>query len=295
VSSLYERLDRGDLILGDGAMGTMLQERGLDDGGAPELWNVERAEPVAEILASYADAGAQYLTTNTFGGTAPRLQLHGLEDRVEELSRAGAAVARGVAERHGILVAGDVGPTGEILFPLGVLEQDEARRLFEAQVAGLAAGGADFILVETMSALEEVEAAVQAAQAVAPQLPLAVTMSFDTNLRTMMGVTPAQAVSTISGWGVRVVGANCGRGPDEIETIMTQMAEARPDGVHLMAQSNAGLPKLVGDTFAYDGTPDVMAGYARRARELGVSVIGGCCGSTPAHIAAMRDALAVSA
>jgi 5-methyltetrahydrofolate--homocysteine methyltransferase len=295
VSSLYERLDRGDLILGDGAMGTMLQERGLDDGGAPELWNVERAEPVAEILASYADAGAQYLTTNTFGGTAPRLQLHGLEDRVEELSRAGAAVARGVAERYGILVAGDVGPTGEILFPLGVLEQDEARRLFEAQVAGLAAGGADFILVETMSALEEVEAAVQAAQAVAPQLPLAVTMSFDTNLRTMMGVTPAQAVSTISGWGVRVVGANCGRGPDEIETIMTQMAEARPDGVHLMAQSNAGLPKLVGDTFAYDGTPDVMAGYARRARELGVSVIGGCCGSTPAHIAAMRDALAVSA
>ena len=295
MSSLYERLDRGDLILGDGAMGTMLQERGLDDGGAPELWNVERAEPVAEILASYADAGAQYLTTNTFGGTAPRLQLHGLEDRVEELSRAGAAVARGVAERYGILVAGDVGPTGEILFPLGVLEQDEAQRLFEAQVAGLAAGGADFILVETMSALEEVEAAVKAAQAVAPQLPLAVTMSFDTNLRTMMGVTPAQAVSTISGWGVRVVGANCGRGPDEIETIMTQMAEARPDGVHLMAQSNAGLPKLVGDTFAYDGTPDVMAGYARRARELGVAVIGGCCGSTPAHIAAMRDALAVSA
>jgi len=295
VSSLYERLDRGDLVLGDGAMGTMLQERGLDDGGAPELWNVERAEPVAEILASYADAGAQYLTTNTFGGTAPRLQLHGLEDRVEELSRAGAAVARGVAERYGILVAGDVGPTGEILFPLGVLEQDEAQRLFEAQVAGLAAGGADFILVETMSALEEVEAAVKAAQAVAPQLPLAVTMSFDTNLRTMMGVTPAQAVSTISGWGVRVVGANCGRGPDEIETIMTQMAEARPDGVHLMAQSNAGLPKLVGDTFAYDGTPEVMAGYARRARELGVAVIGGCCGSTPAHIAAMRDALAVSA
>ena len=162
-------------------------------------------------------------------------------------------------------------------------------------MAGLAAGGADFVLVETMSALEEVEAAVRAAQAVAPQLPLAVTMSFDTNLRTMMGVTPAQAVTTISGWGVRVVGANCGRGPDEIETIMSQMAEARRDGVHLMAQSNAGLPKLVGDTFAYDGTPEVMAGYARRARELGVAVIGGCCGSTPAHIAAMRDALAISA
>jgi 5-methyltetrahydrofolate--homocysteine methyltransferase len=293
--TFYERLDRGDLVLGDGAMGTMLQDVGLDDGGAPELWNVERPDPVAEILAGYAEAGAQYLTTNTFGGTAPRLQLHGLEDRVEELSRCGAAVARGVADRYGILVAGDVGPTGEILFPLGVLEQDEAQRLFEAQIAGLAAGGADFILIETLSALEEAEAAVRAAQAVAPQLPIAITMSFDTNLRTMMGVTPAQAVTTISSWGPRVVGANCGRGPDEIETIMSQMAEARPDGVHLMAQSNAGLPKLVGDSFAYDGTPEVMAGYARRARELGVAVIGGCCGSTPAHIAAMRDALAISA
>ena len=111
----------------------------------------------------------------------------------------------------------------------------------------------------------------------------------------MMGVTPAQAVQTVSSWGVRVVGDNCGRGPGEIETIMGQMAEARPDGIHLMAQSNAGLPKLVGDVFAYDGTPEVMAGYARRARELGIAVIGGCCGSTPAHIAAMRDALAVSA
>jgi 5-methyltetrahydrofolate--homocysteine methyltransferase len=293
--NLYERLDRGDLVLGDGAMGTMLQEAGLDDGGASELWNVERPDPVAEILAGYAESGAQYLTTNTFGGTAARLELHGLGERAEELSRAGAEVARGVADRFGIMVAGDIGPTGEILFPLGVMEQDEAQRLFEVQIRGLQDGGADFLLIETMSALEEVEAAVRAAQAVAPELPIAVTMSFDTNLRTMMGVTPAQAVQTISGWGVRVVGANCGRGPGEIETIMGEMAEARPDGIHLMAQSNAGLPKLVGDVFAYDGTPEVMAGYARRVRELGIAVIGGCCGSTPAHIAAMRDALAVSA
>ena len=159
--NLYDRLDRGDLVLGDGAMGTMLQEVGLDDGGASELWNVERPDPVAEILAGYAESGAQYLTTNTFGGTAPRLQLHGLDDRAEELSRAGAEVARAVADRFGVMVAGDIGPTGEILFPLGVLEQDEAQRLFEVQIRGLVAGGADFLLIETMSALEEVEAAVR--------------------------------------------------------------------------------------------------------------------------------------
>ncbi len=296
MSSLYERLDRGDLVLGDGAMGTMLQERGLDDGGAPELWNVERAEPVAEILAGYADAGAQYLTTNTFGGTAPRLQLHGLAERVEELSRAGAEVARGVADRYGILVAGDVGPTGEILFPLGVLEQDEAQTLFEAQVRGLAAGGADFILIETMSALEEVEAAVRAAQVAAPELPVAVTMSFDTNLRTMMGVTPAQAVHDDLRLGRPRGGRELrprprrdrddhgadGRGPARRRApdgaVERGPAEARRR--HVRLRRHAG-----GDGRA---TPGARASSGSR-------VIGGCCGSTPAHIAAMRDALAVSA
>ncbi len=291
--NLYDLLERDPIMLGDGAMGTMLQGLGLDDGGAPELWNVERPDVIAGVLGGYAEAGARYLTTNTFGGTAPRLVLHGLDDRVEELSRAGAEVARAVADRFSILVGGDVGPTGELLHPLGTLEAAEAQALFETQIRGLVAGGCDFVLIETMSALEEMEAAVRAAQAVAPGMPITATMSFDTNLRTMMGVTPAQAVETIAGWGVRVIGANCGRGPDEIETIMSQMAAARPDGVFLMAVTNAGLPKLVGDEFIYDGAPDVLAASARRLCEVGVNVIGGCCGSTPAHVAAMRDALAV--
>ena len=293
MSGLVERLVGGGPLLGDGAMGTMLQNVGLDDGGAPELWNVDRADDVEAILEAYAVAGAQYVTTNTFGGTAARLQLHGLEERAEELSRAGAEVARRVADRHDILVAGDVGPTGEILFPLGTMEADEAQAQFETQIRGLVAGGVDFILIETMSALEEVEAAVRAAQAAAPALPIAVTMSFDTNLRTMMGVRPADAVVQIAALGATVVGANCGRGPDEMSQIMAQMASARPEGVYLMAQSNAGLPKPVGDTFRYDGTPEVMAAWAREMHEIGIDVIGACCGSTAEHVAAMRLALAI--
>lgn len=295
MSDLHGLIERDGLVIGDGGMGTMLQDAGLTDGGAPELWNVDHADAVAGILAGYAAAGAQYLTTNTFGGTAPRLQMHGLAGRVEELSREGALLARRVAERYGVLVAGDIGPTGELLFPLGTLDQDAATELFAAQARGLVTGLSDFILIETMSAIEEVTAAVRGVQSVAPDLPIAVTMSFDTNLRTMMGISPAMAVAQVADLGVRVIGANCGRGPHEMTTIMEQMAAARPDGVFLMAQSNAGLPRAVGAEFRYDGTPEVMADWAVRMRDVGVQVIGACCGSTPAHIAAIRDALTVPA
>jgi methionine synthase I (cobalamin-dependent) len=288
--NLYELLESQPYVLGDGAMGTMLQSCGLEPGAAPELWNVTHSGEVRDILAGYVDAGAQIVTTNTFGGTAPRLELHALADQVEELAAAGARVAREAAGDQ-VLVGGDIGPTGEILFPLGVLEPEESAVLFAAEVRGLVAGGADFLLIETMSDLAEVEAAVRGCQEAAPGMPIAVTMSFDTNLHTMMGVSPAEAVTRIAAMGVRAIGANCGRGPEEMEQIITQMAAARPDGVFLIAQSNAGLPHPVGDQFEYDGTPEVMARYAVRMRELGVNVIGGCCGSTPAHIAAMRAAL----
>jgi 5-methyltetrahydrofolate--homocysteine methyltransferase len=288
--NLYELLESQPYILGDGAMGTELQSAGLEPGGAPELWNVTHSGEVREILGGYVKAGSQIVTTNTFGGTAPRLELHALADQVEELARAGAQLARDVAGEQA-LVGGDIGPTGEILFPLGVLEPEEAAVLFAAQVRGLVAGGADFLLIETMSDLAEVEAAVRGCQEAAPGMPIAVTMSFDTNLHTMMGVSPAEAVTRIAEMGVRAIGANCGRGPDEMEQIIQQMAAARPEGVFLIAQSNAGLPRPVGDQFQYDGTPEVMARYAVRMRELGVNVIGGCCGTTATHIAAMRAAL----
>ncbi len=288
---LFRRLAAGEVVVGDGAMGTMLQASGLIDGGAPELWNVTQPEKVKAIYRGYAEAGAQIITSNTFGGTSARLKMHNLQARVHDFNRAGAQLARAVADEFGVLVAGDIGPSGELIEPVGPLTMAEAQAMFAEQIAGLVDGGVDFILIETMSHLNEVEAAVRAAQQVAPQLPIAATLSFDTNFHTMMGVSPRQAVETLAAWGVRVIGANCGNGPAEIETVMTQMAQHRPDGVFLMAQANAGLPRYAAGVISYDGTPDVMADYALRLRNLGVNVIGACCGSTPPHIAAMAHAL----
>lgn len=291
MSSLYEVLEKS-VLTSDGAMGTMLQERGLTDGGSPELWNVEKPAVIEEVLDEYAGAGARLITTNTFGGTRGRLAMHGLENRVHELNKAGAQIAKRVANRHlGTYVMGDVGPSGDLMEPMGTLTAEGAQEIFAEQIRGLVDGGVDAILIETMSDLSEVEAAVNAAREVAPHLPVIATMSFDTNLRTMMGVKPAQAVKTLSSLGVRIIGANCGRGMDEMRLIAREMVEARPAGVFIIAQSNAGLPVLVGDTFEYQGTPEEMAKFADEMQELGVNVIGSCCGSTPAHTAAISKAL----
>lgn len=288
---LFQWLDAGRILMFDGAMGTMLQASGLTDGGAPELWNVTQPEKIKAIYRGYALAGANVITTNTFGGTAARLKLHKVQDRAIELNRAGAQLAREVAAETGAFVAGDIGPTGELIEPVGPLAMEDAQALFAEQCRGLVEGGVDFFLIETMSHLNEVEAAFRAAQQVAPELPVVATLSFDTNFHTMMGVSPRQAVETMSTWGIRVIGANCGNGPSEIETVMTQMARYRPDGIYLMAQSNAGLPKFDEGHIHYDGTPEVMADLAVRLRALGINVIGACCGSTPTHIAAMHAAL----
>ncbi len=291
MSAIYDALAKGTLI-SDGAMGTMLQESGLDDGGAPELWNVEHPDRIEAVLEAYAAAGANLITTNTFGGTAGRLAMHGLEDRLYELNKAGAEVARKVADRHpNCFVMGDVGPTGELMDPMGTLTLESAKEIFSAQIKALADGGVDAILIETMSDLAEVEAAVNAAKEVAPHLPIITTMSFDTNLRTMMGVKPTLAVTYLASLGVRIIGANCGRGIDEMRVIAKELVDARPDGVFIITQSNSGLPKLVGDTFIYEGTPDEMGKYATEMKSFGVNVVGSCCGSTPAHTAAISAAV----
>ena len=291
MSAIYEALEKG-ILISDGAMGTMLQGKGLTDGGAPELWNVENPSAIEEVLEEYAAAGANLITTNTFGGTRGRLQMHGLEDRLFELNKAGAEIARKVADRHpGCFVMGDVGPSGELMEPMGTMTIEEATALFADQIKALVAGGVDAILIETMSDLQEVEAAVKAAKVVAPNLPIIVTFSFDTNMRTMMGVKPAVAVSTLAAQGVRIIGANCGRGVDEMRVIAKELTDARTDGVYIITQSNAGLPKLVGGDFVYDGTPEEMAKYAQDMKTLGVNVIGSCCGSSPAHTKAMAAAI----
>ncbi len=278
-------------LLSDGAMGTMLQDVGLTDGGAPELWNAEQPDKVRTIYQRYADAGANIIHTNTFGGTDARLKFHNIGDRVYELNKAGASLAREVADASGALVGGSVGPSGELIEPVGPLSMNEARAMFAEQARGLIDGGADYLLIETMSHLNEVQAAVEGIQQVSTDIPIAVTMSFDTNYHTMMGVSPREAVNTIHGWGVQVIGANCGNGPEEIEAVMTQMAQYRPDGVYLMCQSNAGLPEYRDGVIEYDGTPEVMADYTRKMRDLGVNIIGACCGSTPVHIASMHSTL----
>ncbi|HKV69593.1 MAG TPA: homocysteine S-methyltransferase family protein, partial [Gaiellales bacterium] len=191
----------------------------------------------------------------------------------------------------GALVAGDVGPTGELIEPLGTLSGAEAQAIFAEQIEALAGAGADLILGETLSDLAEAEAVVRAAHDAAPELEVAVTLSFDTNRHTMMGVSPAQAVETLAELGVTAVGANCGRGLDDMQAVMVEMVAHRPEGLLLIAQSNAGLPVIRGDEFHYDTSPAEMADYARRMRELGVELVGGCCGSTPAHMAAMATAL----
>lgn len=280
------------VLLLDGGMGTLLQERGLEDGAPGEVWNLERPDAVRDAHAAYAGAGSRVLTTNTFGGTRPRLELHGLGDRVGEVNEAAARIAREVADAHGALVAGDLGPTGELLEPLGAMTPAEAQAHFAEQLRGLVAGGIDLVLIETMSDLAEVEAAVAAAREAAPGLPVVVTMSFDTNLRTMMGVTPAAAVAKAAELGIDAVGANCGRGPEEMEQIAAGLVAARPEGLLVVAQSNAGLPQLVGDRFEYDASPADLARHAVALRDLGVDLVGGCCGSTPAHLGAMREALA---
>ncbi|MDA2963001.1 MAG: homocysteine S-methyltransferase family protein [Actinomycetota bacterium] len=291
MSAIYEALEKATLT-SDGAMGTMLQARGLTDGGAPELWNVEKPEEIEAVLEAYAAAGSNFITTNTFGGTRGRLAMHGLEERLFELNKAGAQIARRVADRHpGCFVMGDIGPSGDLMEPMGTMSVESGQALFAEQIRGLVAGGIDAILIETMSDLGEVEAAIKAAQEVAPNLPIIATMSFDTNLRTMMGVKPAMAVQQLATLGVRIIGANCGRGTDEMAVIAQDMVNARPEGVFIITQSNAGLPKLQGDEFIYDGTPEELGKYAAQMKAMGVNIVGSCCGSSPAHTAAIHASI----
>lgn len=275
----------------DGGYGWLLQERGLPAGDAPELWNLENPEAIGALQEEYAQAGASVLTTNSFGGSVPRLEMSGLADRAHEVNRAAAAIAREVADRHGILVAGCLGPTGELFEPMGTLTHEDAVELFSVQLRGLLDGGIDLVLIETMSDLAEAKAAIDAARRVAPDLPIVATMSFDTNLRTMMGVTPAVAAPALAEAGADVVGANCGRGPEEMTVIAEQLLSTRPDGVLVLTQSNAGLPQLEGAEFVYTVGPQELGAHARSLRDAGVDLVGACCGSSPEHVAAIRAAV----
>ena len=279
-------------LLADGATGTSLFNMGLQSGDAPEMWNVEHPDRVAALYRGAVDAGSDLFLTNTFGGTAARLKLHDAQGRVRELNEAGAQIGRRVAEAAGrrVLVAGSMGPTGEIMAPVGPLSEEEATAMFLDQAIGLREGGADVLWVETISAPEEARAAGLAAREAA--MPWVLTMSFDTAGRTMMGLTSEGLSKLVARMPHPPVafGANCGTGASDLLRTVLGIAAAVP-GIPIVAKGNAGIPKYVDGHIHYDGTPALMADYAAMARDAGASVIGGCCGTTPEHLARMREAL----
>ena len=290
---LHSILETTGWVLADGATGTNLFRAGLETGYPPELWNVERTEDITALHTSFIDAGSQLILTNSFGGTAHRLRLHAADDRVGELNLAAAKLARQAADdgrdKHGheIVVAGSIGPTGELFEPMGALDHADALAAFTEQAEALAAGGVDLLWIETMSSLEEVKAAIEAASAVG--LPAASCLTFDTAARSMMGVTPADFASKSIGFGADYVGANCGIGPAELLHSVSEIITTA--SVPVIAKGNCGIPAYLDGAIHYHGTPELMADYACLARDAGVRIIGGCCGTTPDHVAAMRAAL----
>ena len=279
-----------DWLLADGATGTNLFRAGLETGYPPELWNVEHPDRVTGLHSAFIDAGADILLTNSFGGTAHRLKLHQAETRVAELNEAAARLTRAVADAADkpVLVAGSMGPTGELFEPLGALTPDEAEQAFAEQAIALAAGGADLLWIETMSSLEEIEAAVKGARHT--DLPVAATMTFDTAGRTMMGITPAAYADVAANLGLDAFGANCGIGPAELLDSIHGFVEHKAE-LPMVAKGNCGIPAYVDGEIHYHGTPELMADYAVLARDSGVKIIGGCCGTSPEHVKAMAHAL----
>lgn len=285
-------LKKSEVALADGAMGTMLFNAGLEEGVLPEAWNVDHPEKVAEIHRAYMQAGSRILLTNTFGGTRFRFASHGAEDRVVELNHAAASILREVVDESGIqaVVAGDIGPSGKLMVPVGDLAFEAAVDAFEEQAVGLIQGGVDLVWIETMADLEEVRAAVEGVRRISSEIPIIATMSFDTHGHTVMGVSPQVAAATLEGYGAVAFGGNCGTGPDELVMVIAQMRAAAPEAV-LVSKANAGAPRFVSGRTTYDAGPTVMAQYALDAHEAGAQIIGACCGSTPEHIRAMAEAL----
>ncbi|WP_273523452.1 betaine--homocysteine S-methyltransferase [Rhodosalinus sediminis] len=285
-------LETRDWLLADGATGTTLFEMGLSSGDAPELWNVEHPDRIRRLYQGAVDAGSDLFLTNSFGGNASRLKLHAAETRVRELNRAAAEIGREVADAAGrpVVVAGSVGPTGDIMAPVGSLSHADAVEMFHEQAEGLKEGGADVLWLETIAAPEEYRAAAEAFARAG--MPWCGTMSFDTAGRTMMGVTAPGMVELVEGLPNPPIafGANCGTGAADLLRTVLGFAEAgatRP----VIAKGNAGIPKFVDGHIHYDGTPALMAEYAALARDAGARIIGGCCGTQPAHLARMREAL----
>ncbi len=288
MNKLLERLEQGKVLVADGATGTNLQKVGLGAGMHAEDWVLDAPDKILELEKAFVAAGSDIILTCTFGATRPRMKAARHGEDVVAVNRQ-AAVLACEAAGGGVLVAGSMGPLGQLLKPYGPITPDEARAAFAEQAGALAAGGVDFLLIETHFAFEEASAAFEAARSVT-DLPIVVSFSYDRGTRTMMGVKPSDMIKMYKGKGAALVGANCGTTLENMETIVREYAATEP-GFPLWAKPNAGMPRMEGKHAVYDVTPEQMAAFAVKYRELGARVVGGCCGSTPDHIAAIAKAL----
>jgi len=294
LGNLRERLRRGDVLVGDGAWGTMLMERGLVPGAPPESFVLERPDAIREVARLYLDAGADLLTTDTFGASSLNLAAYGLADQALEINRRAVTLAREVA-RDRAYVSASVGPSARILAPLGDTEPEAVRAAFEQQIRAQLEAGADVVCVETMTDLGEARLAVEAARAVSREIPVIATMTFDRTPRgffTIMGTSVEQAAGALEAAGADVLGSNCGQGIDAMLDVARAFRAVtdRP----LIIQANAGLPESRSGALIYPETPDFMAARVAALIQAGVSIIGGCCGTTPGHVRATRQAVSAS-
>ncbi|MEP1443040.1 MAG: betaine--homocysteine S-methyltransferase [Hyphomicrobiales bacterium] len=290
--TLTELLQEKQLLLADGATGTNFMSMGLEPGFPPDIWNVSEPHKPEKLYQMFVNAGSDIILTNTFGANGPRLKLHKAENQTYEINKAGAEIACRVAEASDrpVVVAGSVGPTGELFVPLGEMTLEGARNAFKEQMLGLRDGGADVVWIETMSAADEIQAAAEAAVEVG--MPYVFTASFDTAGKTMMGLAPATLteISAALPGNAIAFGANCGVGASDLLVSVLSMTEADPQAI-VVAKANCGIPVVKGATTVYTGTPELMGDYVAMAADAGVRIIGGCCGTAPEHIAAMRQSI----
>ncbi|MBN2008333.1 homocysteine S-methyltransferase family protein [candidate division KSB1 bacterium] len=287
-SPLIKRLTKKKILVSDGAWGTQLQQQGLAAGECPEAWNLTHPEKVEAVARAYVDAGSDIILTNTFGGSRFKLEQYGLADKTSDINQIAVELSRNAAKANTFVVA-SIGPTGKFVEPLGDVTPDAMMAAFREQVAAHVVGGADAILIETMSDLTEATLAIRAVKAVC-SLPVLTTMTFEkgsSGYRTMMGISVEQAVTTLSEAGADVIGTNCGNG---IEQICEIIAETRSfTDKFLIAQPNAGKPKLVGEETIFEQSPEEFAAHVPNLIRAGANIIGGCCGTTPNHIQAIVD------
>ena len=291
MNNFLKILEEKSHILADGATGTNLFAMGLETGDPPEPWNVDHKDRIRALHQGFVDAGSDLFLTNSFGGTSFRLKLHSLEKRVFELNKAAGLIAREVADQadRRVIVAGAMGPTGEMIEPHGLMTPKDAADAFKAQAEGLAEGGVDVLWLETMYAMEELEAAMEAVKDIG--LPVCATMSFDTAGKTMMGITPSNLAKRSKDLNLSGFGANCGIGAPDLLATINDISKNVDPGTVVISKANCGIPEFVDGNIMYSGTEELMSQYVQIAMNSGAKIIGGCCGTSFDHVRAMRKAM----